>query len=402
MSEYDAVICGAGPAGLVTGISILFYKKDANVIILEGRQEIGEEKCGEGLSEDWFFHMKVFGRFLRSKLNSKCFENKICGFLFVLPSGKKIVVKEKKPHGWILNKDYFLKNLAKIFLEMGGEIKSNTIVKSPIVKNNVLYGVEIEGGNLIRGKCVIDATGLNQVIWKKALDIKKPIDKREVEVCCQYKIVNSELEYPELIHFYFGNSFAPGGYGWIFPKGSDRANVGLGCQGSKVESAFPFQEKFWNMLNLKGKIISKKGGTVATFNIPKSFVWSNLACVGESARFTNPVHGGGTGPAIFGAHILGKNISEALKKKKSMNAALLNYQEEIKSTRGKTHNYHYKAKNLLQACNDEEIEIILSSINMDEWYNSMSYTKRDLMRIIGRIYKKNFKLGFKVTRYMGL
>lgn len=85
-----------------------------------------------------------------------------------------------------------------------------------------------------------------------------------------------------------------------------------------------------------------------------------------------------------------------------MNAALLDYQEEIKSARGKAHNYHYKAKNLLQACNDEEIETILSSINVDEWYNSMSYTKKELMRIISRIYKKNFRLGLKVTRYMGL
>jgi digeranylgeranylglycerophospholipid reductase len=402
MSEYDAVICGAGPAGIATGISTLFYKKDANVVILESRQEVSEEKCGEGISEDWFFHMKGFGKFLKSKLSPKCFENKIYGFLFVLPSGKRIIIRDKKPRGWVLNKDFFLKNLAKVFLDMGGEIKNNTTVKQPIVKDKVVYGVELEDGSLIRGNSVIDATGLNQVIWRKTLDIKEPINKKDVEICCQYKIVDSEIENPELIHFYFGNSFAPGGYGWVFPKSSDRANVGLGCQGSKVLSAFPFQEKFWNMLNMKGKIVSKKGGTVSVFNIPESFVWSNLACVGESARFTNPVHGGGTGPAIFGGCILGKHISEALKKKKSINEALLSYQKEMKSTRGKAHNYHYRAKNLLQSCDDKELEIILSSIKVSEWTESLSFTKREVMEVLGRIYKQSFKLGLKVTRYMGL
>jgi flavin-dependent dehydrogenase len=153
---------------------------------------------------------------------------------------------------------------------------------------------------------------------------------------------------------------------------------------------------------MKGKIVSKKGGTVSVFNIPESFVWSNLACVGESARFTNPVHGGGTGPAIFGGYILGKHISEALKKKKSINEALLSYQEEMKSTRGKAHNYHYRAKNLLQSCDDKELEIILSSIKVSEWTESLSFTRREVMEVLGRIYKQSFKLGLKVTRYMGL
>lgn len=401
MLEYDVIIAGAGPAGLSTGISTLFTNKDANVLILESREEVGEEKCAEGLSKDWFKHMKKFGKYLYSRLDQKCFDNAMFGTVLVLPSGKRIITETKKQQGWILNKDYFLKNLSNIFEKMGGEIRRGTSVKGPVVKDGLVLGVEVDG-QLVKGRCIVDATGLNQLLWRKALNIDEVIDKKDLEVCYQYKVVNCSIEEPKFVQIYFSNEIAPGGYGWVFPKGKDRANVGVGCQGSRVTSAVPYQENFWKMLNLGGEIVSKKGGTVDSFNLPETFVWSNLACVGSSARFTNPVHGGGTGPALFGGYILGKHVGNAIKNRTSVKKALTNYQQEIKSVRGKEHYYHYRVKNLIQACNDDELETIFSYINADEWMKSMSFTKQDILRIISRISKKNFRLGLKVIRYLGL
>jgi len=402
VSEYDVIICGAGPAGLSTGISTLFHNKKAKVLILESRNEVGEEKCAEGLSENWFKHMKTFGKYLRSNLKSKCFDNRMSGTLLILPSGKRIIARDKNLNGWILNKDYLLKNLAAIFKKLGGNIELGINIVGPVMKNGMIYGVETHLGNLIRGKCVVDATGLPQSIWRKALDIKEPLDKDDIEVCFQYKVENCNIENPDLIQIYFGNIIAPGGYGWVFPKSNNRANVGLGCQGSRVDNVLPYQERFWKILNLNGEIISKKGGTVSSFNLPETFVWSNLACVGESARFTNPVHGGGTGPGLFGGYILGNHLANAIKKKESIEDALIKYQDEIKEARGKDHEYHYRAKRLLQSLTDDEMEIVFSSMTPDEWLKSMSFTKREILSIIGRISKKSLRLGLKVTKYLGL
>jgi len=402
MLEYDLIICGAGPAGLSTGISTLFFNKNANVLILESREDVGEEKCAEGLSESWFKHTERFGKYLRSKLTPKCFENKMFGTILVTPSGKQIIAREKKQSGWVLNKDYFLKNLASIFKKMGGDLLKNMSVRGPVVKNKIVYGIETSQGKMIRGKCVVDATGLTQSIWRKALNITEPIDMKDVELCFQYKVEGCKIENPDLTRIYFGNYIAPGGYGWVFPKGSDRANVGLGCQGSRVNNILQYQERFWKMLNLRGKIISKKGGSVSSFNLPDSFVWSNLACVGSSARFTNPIHGGGTGPGLFGGYVLGKHLANAIKNKESIEKALKKYQDEIKEIRSKAHEYHYRTKNLLQSLNDNEMEIVFSSMNPDEWLKSMSFTKREILRIIGRISKKSLRLGLKVTKYLGL
>ncbi len=402
MPEYDVIICGAGPAGLATGISTLFHNKKAKVLILESREEVGEEKCGEGLAEEWFKHMKKFGKYLRSNLKPKCFENEMFGVIFILPNGERIVAREKKSNGWLLNKDYFLKTLAAIFKKMGGQLELGVNAVGPVMKNDIAYGVETHLGNLIRGKCVIDATGLTQSIWRKALKIKEPIDRNDIEICFQYKVEDCKIENPDLIQIYFGNIIAPGGYGWVFPKGKNRVNVGIGCQASRVKNVLPYQERFWKILDLGGRIVSKKGGTVATFDLPENFVWSNLACVGASARFTNPIHGGGTGPGLFGGYILGKHLANAIKKKESIEETLKKYQDEIKETRGKRHEYHYKAKNLLQSLNDDEMETIFSSMTPDEWLRSMNFTKREAFRIIGRISKKNLRLGLKLTKYLGL
>ncbi len=118
---------------------------------------------------------------------------------------------------------------------------------------------------------------------------------------------------------------------------------------------------------MNGDVISKKGGTVSTFDIPDSIVWSNLACVGASARFTNPIHGGGTGPALFGGYLLGKYMAKNINNDTSTEKTLKDYQDEVKSTISKEHKNFYRLKTLLQNLNDEEMNTALSSITNDEW-----------------------------------
>jgi len=400
--EYDVVICGAGPAGLSTGISTLLVNQDAKVLILENREEVGEEKCAEGVSESWFLKMSDYGSFLRTKLKEKCFENDMYGMVLYLPNGEKIRIKVKGKQGWVLNKDYFLKNLAEIFESMGGEIKTGVSASRPIVKDGKLEGIGTSDGKNIMGKYFVDATGVSQNIWKKVLNITEPLDQKEIEVCFQYKVIGCNIDDHDLIHLYFTNELAPGGYAWVFPKGPDKANVGLGCQGSRVKSAFPFMQKFWKKLKMDGQVISKKGGTVSTFDIPDSIVWSNLACVGASARFTNPIHGGGTGPALYGGYILGKHIASDIKNNVPADKTMKNYQDEVKSTMEKGHKNLYRIKTMFQSFNDEEMNIALSSITEEEWTRIMNLTKQDMVKIIARITKKDMKFGLKIPKYLKL
>jgi len=400
--EYDVVICGAGPAGLSTGISTLFVNQDAKVLILETREVVGEEKCGEGISESWFNRMSDYGLFLRKNLKEKCYENEMYGMVFYLPNKEKITIRMKERQGWIINKDYFLKNLAEIFQSMGGELRVGINSTEPIVNDGKVEGIEVNGEETVKAKYFVDATGVCQNIWRRVLGITEPLDPKEIEVCFQYKVVDSRIDDHDLIHLYFGSEVAPGGYAWVFPKDQKRANVGLGCQASKVKSAFPFMLKLWKDLNIHGTVISKKGGTVSSFDIPDTIVWSNLACVGASARFTNPIHGGGTGPALYGGYILGKHIASDIKNNVPADKTMKNYQDEVKSTMKKGHKNLYRIKTMFQSFNDEEMNITLSSITKEEWTRIMNLTKQDMVKIIARITKKDMKFGLKIPKYLKL
>ncbi len=170
------------------------------------------------------------------------------GMVLYLPNKEKIRIKLKERQGWVLDKDYFLKNLAEIFESMGGEIKTGVNASRPIVKDGKIQCIETADGEIIKGKYFVDATGVSQNIWRKVLNITDPLDEKEIEICFQYKVIDCNINNHDLIHLYFSNEIAPGGYAWVFPKGPDKANVGLGCQGSKVKSAFPLMQKFWKKL----------------------------------------------------------------------------------------------------------------------------------------------------------
>ena len=48
-----------------------------------------------------------------------------------------------------------------------------------------------------------------------------------MESCAQYLMTNVDVD-QDAIYLHFGDNVAPGGYAWVFPKGGDSANIGLG------------------------------------------------------------------------------------------------------------------------------------------------------------------------------
>ena len=50
----------------------------------------------------------------------------------------------------------------------------------------------------------------------------------------------------DCLDFYFGEQIAPGGYLWVFPKGKDSANVGIGIsvEEAKKKSANRYLQEF--------------------------------------------------------------------------------------------------------------------------------------------------------------
>ncbi len=88
----------------------------------------------------------------------------------------------------------------------------------------------------------------------------------------------------------------PGGYGWIFPKSNDIANIGVGFITESIVNIESIFEKFLRKFNLRklGKPLSK---TLPVDGIITSKI-SNVLYVGDAGGFVVPTNGAGINPAI--------------------------------------------------------------------------------------------------------
>ena len=113
--------------------------------------------------------------------------------------------------------------------------------------------------------------------------------------CAQYLLVGIDID-PRRIEYYVGERIAPGGYAWVFPKGDDVANVGLGVQADLAdEPALSYLDRFIdNQSHLApGSPVTLVAGGVPLALPPPRLVTDGLMLVGDAARQVDPLTGGG-------------------------------------------------------------------------------------------------------------
>jgi digeranylgeranylglycerophospholipid reductase len=93
-------------------------------------------------------------------------------------------------------------------------------------------------------KVVIAADGVESRVGRWA-GLETHIDFRDMESAVQITAANIPVD-QNTLYFYFGKDVAPNGYFWIFPKGHNKANIGLGVSGliGKKKSAQSFLDDF--------------------------------------------------------------------------------------------------------------------------------------------------------------
>ena len=93
-------------------------------------------------------------------------------------------------------------------------------------------------------KIVVDATGVTSMLrntLKNSTKVEKRIDRRDLESTGRY-IMYFDPETKDLTEFdpdyciiHLDQDIAPGGYGWVFPKGEKKVNIGLGVEKTLLE-----------------------------------------------------------------------------------------------------------------------------------------------------------------------
>jgi digeranylgeranylglycerophospholipid reductase len=357
MSIYDVIIIGSGPAG--TACTKKLAENGFSVKIYDRRKEIGNPKrCGEGLSEST---QELIG-----KIPDRCIAQRIKGARVYVPNGKKLEVVLEKG-GFVLERKVFDKWLAEQAVKSGAEIQANTLISGLIKDNGYFTGVkgEFSGENFEeRARMIVCATGAESPLRKQALGIYSKLNL--IDSCFQYEMSGIDID-SDFVHIYLGNEISPRGYIWIFPKGKERANVGVGIIPGEKTAKF-YLEKFIKEHPeiKKGSIIEVNAGCVPVGGMEKDMVTNGFLVCGEAAHHVNPIHGGGIKEAIISGQLAAEVISDCLKKEDVSKKALSRFNELWWEKRGNHLKKVEKLREVVEKLSDNDLNDLVEALRPED------------------------------------
>jgi digeranylgeranylglycerophospholipid reductase len=206
-------------------------------------------------------------------------------------------------------------------------------------------------------------------------------------------MVGIDFESPSMLEFHLGSKISPGGYAWVFPKGDDMANVGLGVLGSRTERRpIEYLRDFVaRMPGLsKGKVVEINGGGVPVCGPIKKTVKDNLLIVGDAARQVNPLTGGGIDYAMRAGNIAGEVAARAVKEGNTSEKRLNEYEKRWRESMAKRLERYLKGKEILLSLTDDELDSLAKSLS------EVKFDKISLTDMLKALMKTNPKLLWKL------
>ena len=311
MIETDVLVIGAGPAGSAAARHAALG--GADVILIDKKSEIGTPKrCAEGIYDHGL-------KWLGIEPDPQWAVQRINGGTIISPDKTRLTLDETilPEKGYIVERKVFDKYMAMDAARAGAQIMVKTLAKS-ILKDDsdgssIIVDCEQMGEIIeIKAKIVIAADGPESKV-AKAFGINSTIKPQDMMAGVQYEMVGVNCERMDLIELHLG-AFANGGYAWVFPKGEDIANVGIGIPGNSKRPAIEYLNEFiesYPPLNDAKAVELNVGGDPIGGMIEQIYDDNLLVC-GDAAGQVDPITGGGIILGMLGGMTAGKVAAKAI------------------------------------------------------------------------------------------
>jgi digeranylgeranylglycerophospholipid reductase len=332
--KYQILIVGAGIAGLTAGLesSRLGY----NVAIFEKEKKIGSPlSCAE---------------YIPTPVELEKMFPKVDNFKDLLAYPKKFTrnkCKKTRVYGssnrfWEFNLNAHVVDRSRLQQYLADQCESEgvTIHKGVTVtsfKPNGDLTFNDKNFPKISGEICIAADGPTSRIAQNA-GLSIPHFPHQLSPCQGYIMENVNLD-SDICHVFMSSKYAPGGYGWIIPRGKNQANIGIGVRKSFMQNDQKLSiclKRFieHNPVVVKkikqSKISEKIRGLVPIAGpIPLTYT-PNLMVVGDAAGFVMACNGGGIPTAVLSGYLAANTAHKHLTEGKPISI----YEEEWKKQMG--------------------------------------------------------------------
>ncbi len=370
-ADYDVIIAGGGLAGTVTaqsvsrhsGQSLRILVVDRNPPALPGQKSAAGWVCGDAVSKEAVDYMTER---VGVSWGSPEIEHRVKGVMAFSPDRETSIPFDGE--GYMLNRRLLPEVQNERTKKMGVDFDSGVNLMGLLYDGG-------DGGGLVTGvrgvntatkepyrktaKVVIDATGMTSMLRNQISNtdkMERKVDRRDVESTGRHIMyfedngVADTTEFdPDYCIIHLDQDIAPGGYGWVFPKGKNKVNIGLGVEKTLLEARNKRLGKKDGVADLIDQYVQRNRAIHnprvsddhddrqnATGNFQVSvrrqndcMVAGGFVLVGDSAWMPKPLDAGGIGPALVAGTIAGRCVAEAVEAGDVTEGGLWRYNKEF-------------------------------------------------------------------------
>ncbi|MDP7666273.1 MAG: NAD(P)/FAD-dependent oxidoreductase [Candidatus Poseidoniia archaeon] len=354
--KFDVIVVGGGPAG--TTAARYAAQEGLSVLLLEKDRDIGiPVRCGEAIGDEG---IRIF-----LEPQERWIKSTITRLRLVAPNGQMIDM-DLKQKGYIVDRRIFDYDLAQYAAQKGAQIVTKAYVSGLLFEDDRVVGVKgtVMGEPFeVKCKIVIGADGVESRVGRWA-GLKTFVKMKDMESAYQKTISGIEVDETRF-DIYVARKWAPGGYLWVFPKGPNMANVGLGVSGeySKEKSAIKYLDEFLDEYFPNYSVVAQAAGGVPCAKTLKTFVTDGLMLTGDAARMVNPMTGGGIISGMRGGMLAALTAVKAIKEGDVSAKSLSPYQKEWHKVGGKNHEKFHRIKIAINKLTDDDLDSIADAVS---------------------------------------
>lgn len=371
MPDVDVLVVGAGPAGSIAAMEAARAGPGLDVVLLERDRAVGAPvRCAEGVGDAGL-------REFADPEGADWAARKITRVIFLAPDDTEVTVAERDV-GWILDRTRFDAVLAAQAVRDGAHLQVGTEATGMTRAADGRWNVNVQGpggAEIYRARIVIGADGVETMVGRWAgLDTRVP--SRDMESCAQYVLQGIDFD-PDAIYLQFGDQIAPGGYAWLFPKGRDIANVGLGIVALKSpgKSARQYLDEWITHRYPRGARTGYTVGGVIVHTTIARTTTDGVIVAGDAAHMVNPLSGGGIVNAMKAGRLAGRTAACAIAESNTSAQRLGGYHAAWMKMLGDDHLKYYRIKQALEHLDDDFFNRLAVTVN------AIPHPKRTLGRI---------------------